>query len=179
MGWTIIILMSLSVFGYIGGTYFDSLSQNSFNVEYNGFTFVPQGDGYLSTISGVQYFFVKPPTEVENITVPFNVVSLRTVPRVFMNYPTSAQDNVSATFDFMSRVFLLNNVASQEVCLQEEGCGDLPILDCTIHDAVIFQIGLVSEYRVDGRCLYIQGSDVLELQTLSERVAYTFLGVLS
>ncbi|MEW5896703.1 MAG: hypothetical protein AB1668_03365 [Nanoarchaeota archaeon] len=177
MGWTIIIVMVLSVIGFIGGSFFGNSEETSQKKEYNGFVLYENYDYWRLQIGDRQYNFKYFPTDLENITMPMDVSSLLSSDKVYLGYLPNDTLSVDGELNELAVVFYVHELIPQRACLAEEGCPDIPIINCEENKGIVLRSGAASLTK-DGECLVMRASNSEELLKLNERVIYSLLGVM-
>lgn len=179
MGWTIIIVMVLSTIAFIGSSFFeDSEENNSKKKEYNGFVLYEDYDYWKLQIGDRWYSFKYFPADLENITLPMDVSSLLSAERVYLGYLPGDNLIVDGDMNKLAVIFYVNERVPQKACLAEEGCPDIPIINCEKNKGIVLRSGASTTIIKDGECLVLQASDSEGLLKLSERVSYSLLGVM-
>src|SRR3989338_2898942 len=170
MAWFIILLMSLSVLGIIGSSLYGSNSNNNSKVEYNGFTFYNRNYQWETQVQGITYSLQYLPAELQNITLGIPVNSWRNNPKMYLGYVPNDTIALQPSLQSLGRVLLANGIIPQEACVKEEGCPDIPLLDCSQKAGVVMRSGKENRYTQDGQCVVIEVADIAEAQKLTERL---------
>jgi len=179
MGWFIIIVMVLGMGGLFGaGLFSEDGNHQVSSEEYNGFTFYRQYTQWKLTVNGKDYGFNYLPQELENVTLGSDISNWRGSDKVYLAYVPGDTLDSKSFFNLLSAVLYTNNIRPQEACAEEEGCGDIPIIDCENNQGVIFKSGEEFIVHSEGNCVMVEAVDVLELQRATERIIYGFLGVM-
>lgn len=180
MAWFVIILMSFSILGFVGGAFFydsGSEDQGGQQIEYNGFTFTEKQGYWELEYGGLVFGFFELPSQLK-IVDSVDVSSLMDRERVYLA-TNPAETLVDASqVQFLATVFAAKNVRAQSACSVEQGCGNIPVVDCSSEGGLIVQSGEVEGIRAEENCVVIEGRDLVELQRYIERVVYQMLGVL-
>jgi len=176
MGWFIIIFMSLSVVGFMGGSFFTG--NTVFKEEiYNGYTFY-DNNGWQLDLGGNNYVFSYFPTELEELVVSVDIKQWFTGDKIYLGYKPGDNFSVSRNIQQLGAVFYSNSIMPQQACSVEEGCPDIPIIDCENKKSIILKSGLTG-FVVDHNCLVVKAEDSVEMQKLTERLIYKLLGVMN
>ncbi len=178
MAWFIIILMSLSVLGFIGGSLYGGNSDSSTKTEYNGFTFYNRNFRWEAQIQGQTYSFQYLPTELENITFAVPLDDLRSSPRMYLGYKPNDTIAVQPYLQHLARVLFANGIIPQDACTEERNCPDIPVLDCTEKPGIMMLAGEHNAYAREEKCIVITIADTAEAQKATERLIYGWLGVM-
>ncbi len=173
MAYFIVFLMVFSVLGAIGSSFF---SDDEREKEYNSFNFINMGSQWLLKIGDKDYYFQYLPEELENITSPG--VDLN-VPRIYLAYKPDDTINFDKAFNSIGYVLYHHQeTILQKACTVEEGCPDIPIIDCQEKAGIVVVSGEEDSYTQDGKCLIITAVDNQELEKLTERLMYNLLKVM-
>jgi len=176
VAWMIVIFMALSMFGYVGSSFF---SEDTNKKEYNGFTFYKStSGGWIVKTGGKDYLFTYLPTELENITFDGSTKDVLFSNRIYLIYEPEDNLNSDQAMNKMGTFFFTNNKAVNKACATAESCPDIPIKDCTDSPGVLFQKDNKSSLETKGKCLVLKGSDEFELNKVSERAIYSLLGII-
>ena len=177
MGWFIVVVMVLSIFG-IFGSFFAEDNLGSTEVEYNGFKFNQYNTFWRLNTGGQNYDFQYFPAELENITVSADLSELRTAEKVYIGYLPNDTFTIDRQRNFLGAVLYSLNIKPQLACLTEEGCPDVPLIDCKNKMGVVLLSGKENEVTNENKCLFLKAADVQELHKLTERLIYKLLGVM-
>jgi hypothetical protein len=174
MAWIIIILMTVSVLGVVGGSFF---SEDG-NEKYNGFTFINTNNYWSLRINGEEYSFQYLPTELENLTLPAESLDF-SLGKVYLGFKPADTINWEGSLNLLAFTLYKQNIMPQESCLIEEGCPDIPIINCQENPGIIIVSGDETSYTQDQKCLIMTATDNQELTKLTERLIYKLLGVMN
>lgn len=146
-------------------------------LEYNGFKFSVNGNLLVSKINGANYNFEYSPKEVENIkSITLKGESFNS--KIYLLYdPIEYNEN---DFEFIRlKQFLLSKGANINfACTNEEGCGDLPILDCRNANKVVYlKTSNKNEIYTEENCIVLGAVKGDELKVVN-RFIYGILGVI-
>ena len=173
MGWFIIIFMSLSVVGYMGGSFFTGAT--TFQEEtYNGYKFY-NNSGWQLQYGEKQYYFNYYPSELEYLTIP--EVNLYESGKVYLAYQPEDEFSVNLYLQQLGSIFYINNFIPQQACTVEEGCPDIPVIDCEEKTGIILLAG-DNGFSKNNNCLVMKAENSQEMQKLTERLIYKLLGVM-
>lgn len=145
-------------------------------LEYNGYTFSVSGSVLISKINGVDYGFEYSPKDVEDI----ESISLKNEvlnQKIYLLYDPLENN----AFEIQKlKQFLVSKGASVNLaCTNEEGCGDLPILDCrNANKAVYLKTGSKNEIYTEENCIALSMLKGEELKIVN-RFIYSALGVIN
>lgn len=178
MAWFIIIVMSLSILGFVGLSFFADDGSSEAGQEYNGFTFYQYSGQWRVNVAGQWYYFQYLPTELEAIPLAADLSEWRNFERIYLGFLPNDTLDVVDDLNFLSSVFYVNNIISQQACLEEEGCPDIPLMDCDNKFGFIMQSGSVNTFGSTGHCLVLEAVDSYELHKLNERLIYNLLGIM-
>jgi hypothetical protein len=178
MGWVIIVLMSLSIVGFLGSG-ISGGATTSLNKEYNGFTFYTEGYQWRLQLGQTPYFFQNLPAKLEDINIPVNTKGWLNEPKIYLGFEPNETQSISEQVLRLQQVFSNNNVIPQESCLFEEDCPDIPIIDCENNKGIIIKLGNNEGFHEQGNCLVMESSSSRDMQKLTERLIYKLLGVMT
>ncbi|MBT4539687.1 hypothetical protein HOC32_05345 [Candidatus Woesearchaeota archaeon] len=178
IAWFIIILMVLSGVGFLGAGVFSNPS-GSYEEEYNGFTLSQQSSYWVLTQGSYQYPFLNFPTDLEDLSISLEVGKWRQAGVVYLAYLPNDTVDVLPYQQQLGNVFTTNGLRQQQSCIKEEGCPDVPIIDCSINSGLIYQSGKEVEIIQDQNCLVVSAPTAFEFQRITERIIYGFLGVMT
>ncbi len=179
---TIAALFGLSFIGFIGvggGADAQAAKVASSDIEYNGFVFVPTDGYWVTTINNQEIYFISPPSALESFEVPANTDQILTYSKVYIAYDPNQKIDLtsiqSRTYSFLSAY----NVQTFLACSTEEGCPDIPVIDCNDDHAIIFlQNDNVTSIEANGNCLELNARNVETMQRQLERIFYSALGIM-
>ncbi|MFH1276014.1 MAG: hypothetical protein ABIH82_02795 [Candidatus Woesearchaeota archaeon] len=178
MGWFIIIVMVLSVGGIIGSGFNSSQSEEAPFTEYNGYKIYQYGAQSQVQIAGQTYTFQYSPVELENLTMPINVLTWLNKEKIYLAYDPQSNMSINQQLQFIGFAFYQNGIIPQQACTTEEGCGDIPIINCE-NDGIILLSSTENIITKDNKCLVLEAENTNELQKMTERFVYGFLGVMN
>lgn len=171
--WFIIILMSLSVIGYVGGSFF--IKDTTPQIKYNGFTLTKNGN-YWQLVGGNKvYNFLNSPQDLESFSIPVDISSWQD--KVYLGYSPNNPFNVQPQLLQLTTILYDLNIRPQPACLVEHGCPDIPLLNCQ-QPGIVLKQGPTT-LSVDQNCLVLSAPDTIELQKITERLIYHLLGVMN
>ncbi|MBI2665253.1 hypothetical protein HYX12_01365 [Candidatus Woesearchaeota archaeon] len=179
IGWFIILTMVLSAVGYVADSLVRDNSVSTGEIDYNGYKFYPQGNGWKVNLRGTNYQFQYLPSELENISLSADISSWWSEEKIYLAYDPDDPLDVQAQLQFINQVLFNSQLTSQLACTQEKGCPDIPIIDCQQKTGLILVSGKENDIVSEERCVKITVIDTLELTKYTERLIYTFLGVMS
>jgi hypothetical protein len=173
MAYFIVFLMAFSVLGAIGGSFF---SKDEGRTEYNGFDFINMGGQWMLKLEDKDYYFQYLPEELENITSPDADLNVQ---RIYLAYSPVDTINFDKAFNSIGYVlYHSKGTMLQKACVVEEGCPDIPIIDCQEKEGIVIVSGEGNSYTQDKKCLIITATDNQELEKLTERLMYSLLKVM-
>jgi len=177
MGWIIIILMVLSVFGIVG-SFFAQDPDSANKVEYNGFILYNRTSLWQMQSGDQWYTFQYFPSELENLSLTSNLGEWLNTEKVYLGYVPNDELNVENHLNSIGLVLYNMKIIPQKACAEEKDCPDIPILNCDENVGIIMQSGQESSIITDKKCLVLIAEDEEELRKLTERVIYSLLGVI-
>jgi len=176
MGWFIIIVMVLSVGGIIGSG-FNTPEQELPYEEYNGYKIYQYGLQSQVKVADQTYTFQYSPQMLESYALPLNVLSWLSKERVYLAYKPNDTIDFNQQLQLLSFIIYQNGIIPQQACTIEEGCPDIPLIDCE-NDGVILLSSTENIITSDNKCLVLEAENPEEMQRLTERVIYGILGVM-
>lgn len=176
MGWFIIIVMVLGSAGIIGGGIFGGDDSTVEEQDYKGFKFIKYGEIWQVDLEGQRYAFVNSPADLEGISFNTDVRGWLAIEKVYVGYLPDDTLGVTDARNRISAVLYSKGVIAQQACVEEKGCPDIPLVDCS-KPTVILRSGKFG-VDVEEQCVTLMAEDVLELEKLAERFLYGLLGVI-
>jgi len=174
MAWFIIIIMALSVLGYVGGSFFSKEEQL---LDYNGYKLYHINNQWTITLNSIKYSFQYSPLELEELEFPTSF-DIKSISKVYLGYNSNDTFKVENYINVLARVIYNQGKIIQQACTTEEGCPNIPIIDCVNNIGIIIVSGEENNYTLEGKCLRITAVDEVELLKLTERTIYSLLGVM-
>ena len=171
-----IFIITIMVFSTIGFMW--EGSNNAGSYDYYGTKFRDVGYGWALNIQGKDFVFDNLPTELENINFSINTQIKN--PKVYLaDYPLENNVNKQYVMQKLGSFFIMLGVRPQPACMTEEGCGNVPIVNCNLDDTVIVlkEDNVTRVYSKDN-CIYVTGKDTNEAIKASERLMYGLLGIM-
>lgn len=146
-------------------------------IKYQDFKFRDAGGYWISNINGADYEFEYSPSEVENI-VSVSLVSGDFNQKLYILFDPS-EFNENSQELLRLKVFLLRFSQSVNLaCIREEGCGNLPIVNCKgSSKAVYLSIGENMNIYKEDNCFVLNSKKGMELFVIN-RFMYGLLGVI-
>ena len=182
MAWVVIILMSLSVLGVVGESFFAGGASSSGKKEYNGYVFYGSSNQWRLQLDNREIYFFNFPEDLEEFVIPFETAPWSTAQKIYLAYfPENDPENdlvVDQYIQFTGSVLQFMGIKTNLACTEETGCPDIPIMDCSEKQGIIFLSGDQAEITQNKSCLVITGTDSDDLRKLTERVIYDLLGVM-
>ena len=182
MAWIVIILMSSSVLGAIGGAIFSpSGTVVAQTEEYNGYTFSNNGGQWIVSVGGQELYFSYPPKAVEDLVIPLDLTSWRNSPAIYLGYNPKENNTASSEMTYLAGTLSVLGIRSQLACTVEDDCPDIPVVDCS-KSTIVFSSGNYDNNKTvisnDNNCLMVETKDFYELHRITERIIYGLLGVM-
>lgn len=186
MLWSIALaaIMAFSIVGYI------YISPRSGNLQYNGFTFRPQGNpesgiitGWTAVIGDREISFSSHPTDVLSINMSADATLLiRQAPVLFL---TSDPDDVSKEaiglidYDFQT---ILEPAATALVGFTKGNTFNKPVITCanaTAYEPVIYlRTADVNRISLNGSCIIAEAPSGNSLMRTRDRLLYAYYNVI-
>ncbi len=175
MAWFIIIVMTFSIMGYVGSSFFDDSGIVPEN--YNNIDFFNTSNSWTANIGGRVYAFQNYPGTLESLTLPIDPINWLGTEKIYLGYKPKGEFNVQQQLVLLSTIFQSNNVRPQLACTVEKDCPDIPIINCEKNGLILKQSD-ISKISKQDNCLVLSAPDTSELQKLTERLIYRLLGVM-
>jgi len=174
MAWFIIIIMVLSVAGFVGSSFF--APQDITKKEYNGYPFLEQSGQWQVKINTQNYVFQNYPLELENLSSPD--IPPFSSSRVYLGFIPNDTVIAGPQVQFLASIMSQNGIYPQQACVIEQGCPDIPLVNCA-NPTIIMRSGVKNTFSTENNCTTLQAPDNVELQKMTERLIYKFLGVMN
>ncbi len=181
--WFIIGIMVLSIAGFIGGGLSSGNQNSAVTQEFNGYTFTQQNNQWAVTIANQKYGFLFLPQELQSISLPLDVSNWRNKEKVYLVQDRWTIDSFTPenSLNYVESAFYANNVRLQKACFTTKDCPDFPIISCTSPTLVVRSPSSnITETKLssDDQCLILETPSPPELEKITERIIYQFLGVM-
>lgn len=179
MAYFISFIMIFSVFGYVLSFIGAEDTNTQQTKEYNGFTLIDQ-NGYWAIKSGAQsYIFQNFPSDLEQMSLPLSLADWTSKEKIYLAY--KPQDNFSITQyqQFITTILTNRGIIVQQACSEEQECPDIPIINCEKNSGLIMHSGKENLISSKQNCLVLEAENGQAMQNLTERVAYSLLGILN
>lgn len=146
-------------------------------LEYAGFEFSVNGNLLVSKINGIDYGFEYAPKEVEDLeSIPLKSESFNS--KIYLLYDPIEYNENDFEFIRLKQFLLSKGVNINFACTNEEGCGDLPIIDCrNTNKAVYLKTSNKNEIYTEENCIVLSAVKGEELKVVN-RFIYGILGVI-
>ena len=179
MAWFIIIIMSLSILGFVGGSFFTAAATYEGDTEnYNGNILFKSSSSWSINSNGQWYYFDNHPKDLESIALPIDPLTWLGTPKLYIAYKPNDTIDVVQQMSQLSSMFGQYGTRIQQSCTTEEGCPDIPLIKCD-SPGVIFQSADSTAIIQEQECLTLNAANDEDMQKLTERLIYRFLGVMS
>ena len=93
-------------------------------------------------------------------------------------YDPNEEITIGSAVNKLGNFFYKQDFVVQQACLVEENCPDIPIMDCENNQGIIFISGEENGYSQEDKCLRMTAVDSFELEKLTEKLIYRYLGVI-
>lgn len=163
IGGALILLMVLSTVGY--GFFNRETSNNGIQTaEYNGFTFVKNGDSWVLTVEDQNFYFRYLPGETDNVSVSLNLTmnDYSNKPIYFVNDSGFSQYILTDIQRYVLR--------AQGACI--DNCTNLPRKTCA-DNLIIFSGENRTSVSQNQNCVYLSGDAILA----SDAFLFKILGI--
>ena len=171
---TILFLMVFSIFAVklFGG----NNDQDTEKTDYNGFEVVNKGNYWSVIANNIEYGFEYPPQELEHIS-SLNLKNEPLSGKVYILFDpeitTQNSQEVLRLRQFLSSKGVLVSLA----CTKEEGCGDIPIMDCrNSNKAVYLRKTNTTQIFKEDNCIVLEYASGEEIKVIN-KFMYGILGV--
>jgi hypothetical protein len=179
MAWFIIIVMSLSILGFVGGSFFTAAATyEGDSEEYNGNLLFKSSSYWSINSNGQWYYFSNHPKDLESIELPIDPLTWLGTPKLYIAYKPNDTIDTAQQISQVSSLFGQYSTRIQQACTTEEGCPDIPIITCD-SPGIIFQSADSTAIIQEQECLKLHAANDEDMQKLTERLIYRFLGVMS
>jgi len=167
----LIVVICLSIFGIVANSFGNS--ENSNEVDYNGYKFYSSGDFWVLEEGDFKFVFLNNPKDLENMT--FEANPLKFLPSYSQKVLyLSSEDSVSSYQIYSNLEPFLTRI--QYACLDEKNCTDnLPIKNCT-ENFVVIRKSETNKILQQDKCVFIEGKEQ-DLYKLTEIFLLKILGV--
>ena len=176
MAWFISIIMALSIMGFLGGSFFATQKDETAK-QYHDVTFYQRGNQWLLQSSDQWYSFSHFPQELENISMPLYLEGWLQSDKIYLGYLPNDTLIVESQLNLLGAVLLHHKVTPQKACVVEQGCPDIPIINCDKR-SIILRSGNATSASLDNNCVVMTSDTGEGLQKITERLIYKFLGVM-
>lgn len=172
--WGVIIILimlgSVLAFGFFN---VDNSDVSSKKVEYNGYKFINKGQGWITTYNGQEVAFAFKPDEIvdikiENFGFGFNNGYIAFKPGEF-------SEN-SYEVNRLKGLLSLKGINVFAACVEEEGCGNLPITGCA-ENVIYLKLGNESSGYWD--TCYILETKPDDAFRIIDRFIYNVYGIMA
>lgn len=171
------IILFVMVFSILAIKLSDN-SEEKQELEYNGFKLFNKGNGWVINVNNIEYGFEYSPQDVEDIK-SFDLKNELFSTKVYVLFDP---DNFSSNSLELLRLrqFLLTRTDSVNfACTKEQGCEDLPILDCRNPNKLVYvKIGEKTQIYKEDNCIVLQAINKEQLMIIN-RFMYGVLGVIN
>ncbi len=169
-------IIFIMIFSSIAIAFFNS-SQNTddSSVEYNGFRFRNEGNGWFTNINGVEYGFEYPPYVLENVETANFGYEFGTGDYILFD-PAEFLDS-DYEIGRLKSFFLLKGNFISSGCVKSEGCTNLPVKSCEEVNAVLLRRGENTQIYKEDNCLVLESREGEEMAVIN-RFMYKILGIM-
>ncbi|NQV91793.1 hypothetical protein HQ489_04940 [Candidatus Woesearchaeota archaeon] len=179
MAWFIIIIMSFSILGFVGGSFFTAAATADQDTEtYNGNLLFKSSTYWGINSNGQWYYFSNHPKDLESIALPIDPLTWLGTPKLYIAYKPNDNINTTEQITQLSSMFAQYGTRIQSACTVDEGCPDIPLIKCDA-PGIILQHADSTALIQEQECLTLNAANDEDLQKLTERLIYRFLGIMS
>jgi len=175
VGIFIVLVMTLSILGFIGGSFF---TQDENMKKYKNYIFYREAQGWRFQTGKDIYYFQYLPEQLINITVNAPTYNLFADSKLYFGYQPGENLNTDLAMSKLGNFFYKRNLVIIKACTLETGCPDIPLIECSEKNALVFRKANTTQIESTGKCLILKAQDELELNKLSERLLYNLLGIM-
>ncbi len=171
----LVLLMIISIFAVGLGS--DNTDPADTKAEYNGFKFIRGSGIWLTTINNQRYYFELTPNELVDIT-SIDLSNESFGSKVYIAFNPEEFSETSLELLRLKEFMLARGMPAYLACIKEEGCGNIPIVDCNnINKVVYLTNGNKTEIYRDNSCMVLE-SKIGEEPLVINRFMYGVLGVM-
>ena len=172
-GLFIIVVMIGSVFAF--SAFYSVQDNNDNRIEYKGYVFINKGNGWETSFNGQVVSFLYSPLDVEDIPVlGININSNE----VYFVIESLDIDENGYEIGRLKAFLGLKGINSYFGCLNEDNCGDYPIVNCNSNNVIIFRTSEKNSiYRAENGCNIIEGKNT-EYMKVIDRFIYGIYGLM-
>jgi hypothetical protein len=181
MGWFIIIIMSFSILGFVGGAFFADSAQSDYErEEYNGYSFISYQGQWVLELGEQQIPFLNFPKDLESISINKDLNSWKNQGRIYVGFDSASNSSqLDNQVQFTRGLFSLINLRAQDVCVEGDlNCGDIPDINC-VNPTLIYEESEGSEVSFDQECVVIKYNSNDDLIKFNEMIIFKVLGVMN
>lgn len=175
VGIFIVLVMTLSILGFIGGSFF---TQDENTKTYKNHVFYRESQGWRFQTGKEIYYFQYLPEQLSNITLDAPTYTLFSDSKLYFGYQPGEDLNTNLAMSKLGIFFYNRNLVVIKACTVEKDCPDIPVIDCTQKNSLIFQKTNNTLIEAVNKCLVLNAPDELELNKLSERLLYNLLSIM-
>jgi len=181
MSWFIIIIMVLSVIGFMYGSH---TTDNDYG--YNGYSFIRQSNKWVVEYNNEKLVFDFHPSQVENINLSSDVIvifdniiqidSTADVDDSNIEAIALSQYMIQDIFDKTSGAYLRRGRTSEnEFDFPMIDCGKFLLNNCQLNK----QKANETKVSLEESCVIIEAKSDIDVRRAKDRVLYGFLGIIS
>lgn len=168
------LLMILSIFTVSLGS--DSGIPEQNKIEFNGYKFTNNNGAWYTEINGVEYGFEYDPLSAQSIKSI--ELSNLFIGKVYLAFDPKQFSETSLELGRLRNFLFSKGIIVSLACIKEEGCGDLPLVNCDNSGGVVYFLnGEKNEIYKQGNCVFIESLNGQEPLVVN-RFMYGVLGVM-
>ncbi len=175
VGVFIVFIMTFSILGFIGGSFF---TEDENVKKYKNHVFYLDAQGWRFQVGKEFYYFQYLPDQLANISMNLPTYNLFSDGKLYFGYEPGVTLNTDLAMNKLGTFFYNRNVVVVKACIKEKGCPDIPLIDCSNKNSLVFQKNNNSAIEAVNKCLVLNANDEVELNKVSERLLYNLLGIL-
>lgn len=176
----IVVIMTLSVFGFMIGSGFED--QTKFN--YNDFKFNQINNRWKTKINNYDVTFDYSPLQVEHINISPNIIEkIKNSPQIdtTSNINSSFKEVIALSQYNLAQLLAINNQFLRSGFTTKNEF-DLPIITCenatTFVPVLIFQKSNETRIYEENNCIILKARSEQDVITLKDRLAYGVFGII-
>ncbi|MBW3003720.1 hypothetical protein KY337_04095 [Candidatus Woesearchaeota archaeon] len=173
--WFIVIIMVASTLGIV----LNYRSEDTVKAkDYKDYKFFPTSNGYMSIINNRQFFFAHFPGDLENISVEYNLNFESE--KVYFTYDPSDEINFDSSINKLGSIIFSMNLRPVKACIKEEGCPDIPVVDCEEETPkFFFKESDSTSISQENNCVVLEAESRDKMDQLVEIIYYRLLGIMN
>ena len=169
-GLIVIVIMISSVFAF--SAFNTNNGDNS--LEYKNYKFFNRGKGWETKLNGQDVSFLYNPKEVENIPVLGSNINSN---EIYLVVDSQELSEYGYEVNRINSFLNLKGIRTYNACLNEQHCGDLPVVNCDKGNVLILRTGNKSSIYNEEGCIVIEGESS-DYMKVVDRFIYEIYGII-